>query len=130
MKWAPHTRSVVRRTGETKCAAPMGSQRLEVGIDLALRVFLLAAVALLQAADEDVLATRDCFEVIVRELGPLRTQLTLRLKPLPGNLIPVHRQLLLWWPAQGCAGNFERCSSRASRRSPQAVSRPNLGHFV
>src|SRR5688572_405991 len=76
-------------------ARPARLDRLQVVVDVALGLILLQAVVLLQTADEHVLLAGDVLEVVVGELGPLRTQLAFGFFPLPLDLIPVHGSHLL-----------------------------------
>src|SRR6476469_5861048 len=59
-------------------------------VELALGVFFLEAVMLLQAAEQLVLFAGDPLEVVVGEFRPLATNLTLELFPVTFDLVPVH----------------------------------------
>jgi len=83
--------AVTDGTARPSTARPARSDRLQVVVDVALGLILLQAVMLLQTADEHVLLAGDVLEVVVGELGPLRTQLAFGFFPFPLDLIPVHR---------------------------------------
>src|SRR5688572_3401775 len=64
-------------------------------LDLAIRLVLRAAVALLDLADELVALAVDDRNVIIGELAPALLDLTLELLPVAFNAIPIHA-VLLW----------------------------------
>src|SRR5262249_36484119 len=67
--------------------------RLQPVVDLALRLVLGVAVALLQAAGELRALAFDHVQVVVGELAPLLPDLTFKLLPVAFDAIPVHCSL-------------------------------------
>src|SRR5262249_32588925 len=98
-------------------------------VDLFLRLLLLVAVALTQASHELIVLSADVVEILVGELGPLRTCLTFDLVPLSSDRVPVHTDLLGRCQCSGCAMR-RRCEDLAFLPSPRSRRTATRGATV